>query len=151
LACLIVAVQQATSSLAQAQQEVPFKGRLHAVETVDASQFPTGFIEGSGSGRATHLGRYTVTYVFVVDLIALTGTGTFHFVAANGDSLFAEVTGGGVSPTEDPDVIAGALVWTIVDGTGRFDGATGEFVEDIVLNTVTGVRRSTLDGTIVKP
>jgi hypothetical protein len=39
-------------------------------------------------------------------------------------------------------------VWTIVGGTGRFEGATGEFIEDAVLNIVTGVRTSTLDGDI---
>jgi hypothetical protein len=150
LTVLIVAVQQATSCVAEAAEEVPFKGTLQAVETVDVSQFPIGIVTGSGSGYATHLGDYTVTYEFVVNVETLTGDGTMHFVAANGDSLVAEVTGASGSPTEDPDVIGGPIVWTIVDGTGRFAGATGEFIEDSLLNLVTGVRTSTFDGFIIK-
>jgi hypothetical protein len=150
LALLIVAVQQGTTCVAEAHEEVPFKGTLQAIETVDVSQFPIGVVTGSGSGYATHLGAYTVTYEFVVNVVTLTGDGTMHFVAANGDSFFAEVTGATGSPTEDPDVIGGPIVWTIVDGTGRFAGATGEFIEDSLLNLVTGVRTSTLDGFIIK-
>ena len=150
LALLIVAVQQGTSCVVKAAEEVPFQGTLQAVETVDVSQFPIGIVEGSGSGYATHLGNYTVTYEFVVNVLTLTGDGTMHFVAANGDSLVAEVTGASGSPTEDPDVIGGPIVWTIVDGTGRFAGATGEFIEDSLLNLVTGVRTSTLDGFVIK-
>jgi hypothetical protein len=150
LVFLIVALQQGTSCVAVATEEVPFKGTLQAIETVDVSQFPIGIVEGSGSGYATHLGHYTVTYEFVVNVVTLTGTGTMHFVAANGDSLFAEATEAAGSPTEDPDVIGGPIVWTILDGTGRFAGATGEFIEDSLLNLVTGVRTSTLDGIINK-
>jgi hypothetical protein len=150
LAVLIVAVKQGTSVLAEATDEVPFKGILQAVETVDVSQFPIGVVTGSGSGYATHLGHYSVTYEFVVNVVTLTGTGTMHFVAANGDSLFVELAESAVFPTEEPGVIAGDVTWTIVGGTGRFVGATGELIESVVLNTFTGERSSTLDGFIVK-
>src|SRR5262245_24577179 len=90
---LSAVVLQGTCSLAEAKDAVPFQGTLQAVESYDYSQFPTLFVHGSGSGDATQLGHYTVTYEFVVDLTTLTGTGTLHFIAANGDSLFAEQTG----------------------------------------------------------
>ena len=148
LAFLIVAIQQGTSPSAEAKDEVPLKGTIQAVESNDV-QFPTLFVGGSGSGNATHLGHYTVTYEFEVDIPTLTGIGTFHFIAANGDSLFTEVTGQAF-PTEDPDVLFGVVMHTIVSGTGRFDGATGEFIEEVLLNAVTGVRSGSLQGTIIK-
>jgi hypothetical protein len=148
LAFLIVAVQQGTASLAEAKDDVPIKGTIQAVESSDV-QFPTLFVEGSGSGNATHLGHYTVTYEFEVDIPTLTGIGTFHFIAANGDSLFTDVTGQAF-PTDDPDVLFGVTMHTVVGGTGRFDGATGEFIEIVLVNAVTGVRSGSLDGTINK-
>jgi len=149
LAFLIVAVQQGTSSVAEAKKNVPVKGSIQEVESYDYSQFPTLFVDGSGSGNATHLGRFTVTYKWEVDLQALVGIGTFHFIAANGDSLFTEATGQ-ASPTEDPDVLYTVALHTIVGGTGRFDGASGHFTEVGLLNTVTGVRRGSIDGTLNK-
>src|SRR5687767_9164264 len=87
LAFLIALVQQGMSpapSLAKGNKGVPIKGTLQAVESFDF-QFATLFVDGSGSGNATHLGRYTVTYEWEVDLQTLVGIGTFHFIAANGD------------------------------------------------------------------
>ena len=150
LAVLIVAaVQQGTSSRAEAKEEVPIKGSLHAVEFF-VVQFPTLFVEASGSGIATHLGRYTVTYVSEVYIPTLMGSGSAHFIAANGDSLVTEVTGQ-ANPTENPDILSIVETFTIVGGTGRFDGASGQFTEVGLLNTVTGVRRGSLQGTIIKP
>ena len=91
---------------AAADKEVPFKGSIQAVET-HVVQFPTLFVDASGSGNATHLGRFTVTYEFEVDLLTLAGIGSAHFIAANGDSLFTEVTGQG-TPTETP---TSSLLW----------------------------------------
>jgi hypothetical protein len=148
LACLVATVQLGAPSAAVAAKEVPFKGKLQAVESFDF-QFPTLFVDGSGSGNATHIGRYTVTYEWEVDLQTLVGIGTFHFIAANGDSLFTEATGQ-ATPTEDPDVLFTEAMHTIVGGTGRFDGASGEFTAVGLLNAVTGVRSDTLRGTLIK-
>src|SRR6185436_9936064 len=46
---------------AAAGKPVPFHGSIQGVE-IGVFQFPKGFVDGSGSGRATHLGRFTVTY-----------------------------------------------------------------------------------------
>ena len=150
LASSIAVVQQGMfpARMRSAKKGVPFKGTIQAVESNDF-QFPTLFVDGSGSGKATHLGHYTVTYEFEVDIPTLTGIGSFHFIAANGDSLLTEVTGQAF-PTEDPDVLLGVTTHSIVGGTGRFDGATGEFIEMVLLNTVTGVRSGLLVGTIIK-
>ena len=146
LAFLIMAVQQGTSCFAEAKEEVPIKGSIEAVESNDV-QFPTLFVDGSGSGNATHLGHYTVTYEFEVYIPTLTGSGTAHFIAANGDSLFTDVTGQ-ATPTENPDVLFIVETYTIGGGTGNFDGASGEFTVVRLLNTVTSVTHGLLDGVI---
>ena len=88
---------------AAADQQIPFKGSVQAVEAYNL-QFPTLFVDAIGTGTATHLGRFTVTYQVEVDLLTGGGPASIHLVAANGDAIFATGLGQG-SPTEDPDVV----------------------------------------------
>ena len=131
---------------AAAEKQVPFRGTIQAVEVVDI-QFPTMFVQGSGTGQAAHLGQFTFTYVFEVDLLTGCGVGSADFTAANGDSLFTEVTGCG-SPSE----LGFRVVeeHTIVGGTGRFASASGSFTLDRLLTGVgnTNLSVGTIDGTI---
>jgi hypothetical protein len=83
---------------AAATTEVPFKGSVQAVESYEI-QFPTLFVDTTGSGEATHLGRFTVTWEFTVNLLNGAGIGSAHFIAANGDSVFTESLGQG-DPTD---------------------------------------------------
>ena len=130
-----------------AEKQVPFKGSIQAVETYDP-QFPTLFVDSSGTGKATHLGRFTVTSEFAVNLLSLAGSGSAHFIAANGDSLLTDLTGQ-ASPTENPDVLSIVEMYTITGGTGRFTGATGSFTVERLLNSVTGVTHGSFEGTIL--
>ena len=132
---------------AAAEKQVPFRGSIQAVETYDA-QFPALFVDSSGTGKATHLGRFTVTSEFTVNLMSLAGSGNAHFIAANGDSLLTDLTGQ-ANPTGDPDVLSIVETYTITAGTGRFAGATGSFTVERLLNTVTGVTSGSFEGTIV--
>ena len=82
-----------TLAAASARKPLPLKGSIEALETYRVSG-PTMFVTATGSGEATHLGRYTVTYEVQVDLPTGTGTGlSAQYVAANGDRLFAEGSG----------------------------------------------------------
>src|SRR6185503_8938495 len=132
---------------ASAGKRVPFHGSIQGIEIADV-QFPRLFVDGSGSGRATHLGRFTVTYEVEVDLLTHETFGSSLFTAANGDSLATDITGLG-TPTENPDVHSIVEVHTITGGTGRFAGATGTFIRTSLLNLVTGVTSGSFDGTIV--
>jgi hypothetical protein len=129
-----------------AAKEVPFKGSFQAVETSEV-QFPTVFVEASGLGHATKLGRFTMNYESVINLPTLTGIGSAHFIAANGDSLVTEVHGV-ASPTEDPDFLFIVEAHTITGGTGRFACATGSFTLERLLDTVTGATSGSFEGTI---
>ena len=135
------------AGLAAAENEKPFRGSIQAVETYNP-QFPALFVDSSGSGTATYLGRFTVTSEFEVNLLTLAGSGSAHFIAANGDSLFTELTGQ-ASPTGNPDVLSIVETYTITGGTGRWAAATGSFTAERLLDSVTGVTSGSFDGTIV--
>jgi hypothetical protein len=72
-------------------------------------------------------------------------TGTFEFIAANGDELFTDIVGEG----------SGAPIAhitecnTITGGTGRFAGATGNFTIHRVVDLSTGLTSGAFGGTIV--
>jgi hypothetical protein len=135
------------AGLAAADKQTPLKGSLQGVEIADV-QFPKLFVDGSGSGKATHLGRFTMTYELEVDLLTSQTFGSSVFTAANGDSLATDITGLG-TPTANADVVSVEEAHTITGGTGRFAGATGSFVRTYLLNLVTGVTSGSFDGIIV--
>jgi hypothetical protein len=137
---------------AVADKQLPLRGSLHAVEN-DVVDWPTIYVHGSGSGNATVLGKYTVHYDGIVHNDAAgVGTGTLaaHLVAANGDSLFAEVNGVG-RPTATPGINKIVEVYTITGGTGRFAGASGSFTDERLINLGTGVTWGTFEGYIEIP
>jgi hypothetical protein len=135
------------TGLAAADKAVPFRGTLQQVESQDV-HFPILFAEASASGNATHLGRYTMSSEFQVNLLTLAGSGFAEFIAANGDTLFTAVTGQ-ASPTANPDALSIVETFTITGGTGRFAGATGSFTGERLLNTVTNISFGSFDGAIV--
>ena len=134
---------------AAAGEGVPFRGSFQGVDIADV-QFPKLFVDGSGSGNATHLGRFNLAYELEVDLLTLPieSFGSSVFTAANGDNVFTDIIGFG-TPTENPDVHVVVEVHTITGGTGRFAGATGGFIRTSFLNLVTGLSSGSFDGTIV--
>ena len=147
---LAILLMGTTLAAASARKPLPLKGSIEAVETYQVNG-PTMFVTATGTGEATHLGRYTVSYEVEVDLPTGTGTGlSAQYVAANGDTLFAEGSGQ-ATPTDDPTVFVVVETFTITGGTGRFDGATGNFTEERRVNIVTGVTSGTISGTIVLP
>ena len=138
----------ALAGSAAAGKEVPFRGSIQGVEIADV-QFPKLFVDGSGSGKATHLGRFTVTYEVEVDLLTHETFGSSVFTAANGDSLTTDFTGPGTqTATANPDVLSIVEVHTITGGTGRFVGATGNFIRTYLLINLTFTSGS-FNGTIV--
>jgi hypothetical protein len=67
-----------------------------------------------------------VTWEATVNLENNSGIGSYHFIAANGDSIFAAVVGQ-AELAERPDVfrVVEIKINTITGGTGRFAGAKG--------------------------
>lgn len=143
----------ATLSLAgpaAAGKQVPFKGDLEGNYTVaiDPGPPPVGTFDGSGEGNATHLGKFTYTFPHQVNFGTLppTGEGTYTFTAANGDTLEAEFVG--FSKPVEPGFVLVTEEATIIGGTGRFAGASGEFTIIRLVDQVNRATIGTFDGTI---
>ena len=103
----------------QGGTELPFRGSFTTVTDV-----PPPFAHATAEGAATHLGQFTATLTASVNPDN-TATGTFSFTAANGDQLSGTFVGQGVFIP--PNTGRLTEVATIVNGTGRFAGATGTF------------------------
>jgi hypothetical protein len=135
---------------ATAKKTLPFKGSLQAVETYTLN-FPTLTVDAAGSGNATHLGRFTLNYHVTVQLSpdgSGIGSASARFVAANGDSLFADGSGQ-ATVTDTPNVDRIVETYTITGGTGRFATASGSFRVERLVNLATGATSGMFDGNIV--
>jgi hypothetical protein len=142
----MIALFLIASGALAAETEVPFRGTLQAVE-VPEFHFPIVSVDGSGTGNATHLGRFTVIYQVEVNLLTSIATGSSDFTAANGDHVFATFTG--QSTLVGPNLISITEIYTITGGTGRFADATGTFTMERVKDQVSGSTSGFFDGTIV--
>jgi hypothetical protein len=131
------------------KKELPFKGTLQSVETYAVTP-PIMSVTANGSGNATHLGQFTINYEVKVNLETISGEGSAQIVAANGDILYANISGQG-TPVGAPDVFNVVEEFTITGGTGRFANANGNFTLHREVNITSGVTSGTFDGNIVLP
>jgi hypothetical protein len=152
LAPLLVVALAGTTLAAPAKaekKELPFKGTLQSVETYVVTP-PIMAVTANGSGNATHLGAYTISYEVEVNLETLAGVGSAQLVAGNGDVLYANLLGQ-ATPTGTTDVFNVVEEFTITGGTGRFANASGNFTLNREVNITTGVTSGTMNGTIILP
>ena len=146
---LLIVLASTTFAASAAERQLLFKGSLQAVET-HVVTFPTFTLDATGSGNATQLGVFTMSFQGQVYVPTLVGTTTATLVAADGSRLFADGLGQG-TPTENPNVVSIVEMYTITGGTGRFAGATGSFTVERLIDRPTGVSLGTISGTIVLP
>jgi hypothetical protein len=132
-----------------AAAEVPLRGNLQGTVTRSGAP-PVVSVNISASGTANQLGNFTVSIPHSVNLGTKTATGSYLFVAANGDTLTATFVGHS-EPTADPDVLYIEESATITGGTGRFTGATGTFNVERLYDTVAGTTTGSIDGAISSP
>lgn len=146
--CLQMAALFLTAALAgPAKSAVPFKGSLQQVE-IDEGQFPILSVVASATGNATHLGRYTMSSEFEINLLTLEGSGFADIISADGDTLSAGFVGN-ATPTSTSGFLQIVETYTITGGTGRFAGATGSFTVERLFNTTAGVSTGSFQGTIL--
>ena len=148
LAMLALAGPAAAERQENQEGQVPFKGDIEAVSD-NQVHFPTMSVHITGGGTATHLGRYTFTLEGSVDLRYGTGVGSAEFVAANGDSIYTTFVGQGVPTGRTPTENLVTETYTIVGGTGRFDGASGSFTMVRLVDTATEETSGSFEGTLV--
>jgi hypothetical protein len=137
------------SGPATAGKRVPFKGQSSGVVTAVGFDPVEGiaFTRVTGEGQSTHLGHFTVTGDVGVEVATGIPLGTWTLTAANGDMLFLTMGGHGIDPTH------GFGAFTVVGGTGRFQGATGYYEQIITFAVPPGTAdiipyTDVLEGTI---
>lgn len=151
----VSALEEALLAGVAAGQQVPFKGRLEGTFTVTPVPGMPPFIVDvllNATGNATQLGRFTLVFPHRVNrsTVPSTGVGIYHFTAANGDTLTADVLGQ-ATPTGTPGVLHGVETATITGGTGRFAGASGGFVCERLIDTIHFTTVGSFNGTISSP
>jgi hypothetical protein len=132
-----------------AGDQVKFKGRLEGTVTVTPLGPPMASVLIEGTGTASQLGSFTLEIPHLVNQALQTGSGTYVFTAANGDTLTAAFAG--QASFVSPGVIATHETAVITGGTGRFAGATGTFTADRTFFLATGVTVGSFEGTISSP
>ena len=130
-----------------AGEKVPFKGRFEGDVTITPLVPPFVSVLVEATGKATHLGKFTLDIPHVVNRAKGTAVGTYEFTTANGDTLTADFTGK-ATPTAKPGVLAIVETATITGGTGRFAGATGSFTTKRLFDTAAGETAGSFEGTI---
>jgi hypothetical protein len=138
-----------TSLTSAAGEKVPFKGSLEGTATITPLTPPLASVRIEATGNATQLGSFTVAIPHIVNQSTSTGSGSYEFVAANGDTLTADFTG--QATLAAPGVLSILETATITGGTGRFAGATGSFTGRRVFNIATATTTGSFEGTVSSP
>jgi hypothetical protein len=144
---LIVLAGAALAALAAGEKQFHLKGSLEASETHDVN-FPINHINLTGTGQATHVGRYTYLMQAELNIPTFTATQSATLTAADGSTLILEGTG--------QAIVDDQFAWvtetlTITGGTGRFTGATGNVTIERVVDRSTRLSSGTISGTILLP
>jgi hypothetical protein len=108
------------------------------------------FVTTIGSGRATHLGKFTLLSPHIAGLVDFLVLGDLIFTAANGDELQTTLDGN-LQPFVDETghvYLIGDVPGTITGGSGRFANATGTFTFSVVFDTATLSSTAEIRGTI---
>jgi hypothetical protein len=149
----VIGLTGAAPAAAKADASVPFKGSS-AQQAVSAAPVPGDptrvFVVTEGEGHMTHLGHFTFVSPHFSGLLDFSIDGTQNFTAANGDQVFADITGF-LEPvfTEDGRLLLiGDVHGTVTGGTGRFENATGTYTFHLVFDTATLASTGEFDGAI---
>lgn len=127
LAGAVSAIAILLGSFAQAHDKdcgEPFKGPSSGT-IVTSLAFPKVHIVYSGPAHLSGLGLSQIVFTHDWNLIDRSVTGFMTITAANGDELYAVVTGTAIPVA--PGQLALNQTGTLNGGTGRFDEAEGSF------------------------
>lgn len=149
LLLLIILVSTTLAAPAAAEKEFALKGSFSATETQQVAP-PIAYVDATGVGNATHFGLFTYHLQAELFLPTLTATASATLTAANRDMIFGEGSGQG-TPTGMPGIVSIVETYTITGGTGRFEGATGNFTVERLIDRATLTSSGSIRGTIVLP
>ena len=109
-----------------ATEREDFKGTLQAIEVSNPVDFPVVHVVGTGSGKASVLGKFTDSYTVDIHVInpatgEAAGTLYYTFVAANGDKLYSVGQGYGGPVPGLVNIFRVVEQHVVTGGTGRFE------------------------------
>jgi hypothetical protein len=147
-ASLMAAAIISVTTPASARDQVPFKGVVSgSVISITPLDECHQLSEAVNGGNATHLGRFTGSAEFVLNVCDLTYVGSYVFTAANGDTISGPFTGS-FTPTAVQGVFDNTEIAFVTSGTGRFANATGTFNLGGQVDLNTGMFSFPWEGTI---
>lgn len=121
---LVTSFLPASSAFAQSERLILASATGSVVSVVPCPAYPIFCQESNISGRATRLGTFTgvLNEVVNVETGQYTGTAVFTF---NGGTISTEYEGQ-IGPFNESGIALFFEDHEVTDGTGRFEGATGE-------------------------
>lgn len=136
-----------------AGEQRPIKGHYTiSVVPVEQRCGPNALTIGfEGVGIATHLGRMTGTgsnctsFNLTTEAVPI-WDGRATFVAADGSSLSMSYEGAQNAPVDG--TATAANTFTVISGTGRFEGATGSWTSSEVIDFTTGIDLGSFSGQV---
>jgi hypothetical protein len=148
---LVLAAAMASAVVAGDQR--PMKGSYTiSVVPVEQRCGPNALTIGfEGVGIATHLGRMEGTgsnctsFNLTTEAVPI-WDGLATFVAADGSSITMSYEGAQSAPVNGQ--ATSANTFTVISGTGRFEGASGSWASAEVIDFTTGIDRGTFSGWI---
>ena len=146
-------LMSALAASVAASEQRPMQGHYTiAVVPVEQRCGPNALTVGfEGVGIATHLGRMEGTgsnctnFNLATEAVPI-WNGLATFVAADGSSISLTYEGAQDAPVDGR--AATATAFTVVSGTGRFEGATGSWPSSGVIDFTTGTFRGSFSGWI---
>ena len=150
---LALALVMAMGASVAAGEQRPMKGRYTiSVVPVEQRCGPNALTIGfEGVGIATHLGRMEGTgsnctsFNLTTDAVPI-WDGLATFVAADGSSITMSYEGAQDAPVAGRATAANTF--TVISGTGRFEGATGSWTSAEVIDFATGIDVGSFSGWI---
>lgn len=124
--------------------KIPMKAEDAGAATIVGGAAPVIQTHDTGSGTATHLGRFTLDAREDVNLAtgAITD-GSFTFTGVHGDTISGTYSGSAL-----PGLTGYVVLGPITGGTGRFAGATGDLTWTGTLDPVAFTFTDEITGTI---
>lgn len=133
-------------------KRVPFEGSDSGYLIVSpAGDAQVVHTQDFGTGKATHVGKYSLVAQELIHLETLAVTeGSFTLTAANGDTISGTYAGSG-APGGEPGVVDFTASGPVTGGTGRYAGATGELTFSCIADLPAGEFSKTVSGTLSIP
>ena len=138
-----------TYRAASATRTVSIRGTVETSETdIYQPETNTLLVHMTGTGVASHLGRFTLVDDGVASLTTGVGTGNVTYTAADGSAITGTASGAAAIVGDIAEI---ADTITITGGTGRFAGAVGVLTANRRLDLNTLLSSGSFDGTINLP